>query len=443
MRMSRSTLALTAWPIILLVLASFVYVGVKSPQHNQFSPYDEFVYLDYLSKVPSQLIVRQNEETGNLARDEISCRGVLNYGDFGERCHLGKHSNDALYPYAGHTGADIYTPVFFVVTWVIAQPLVWSGVSLLDAGRLVGGVWLAGGLVTLYLLMSALRVPRRLSIGLCLLVLASPGTYWATTYLSTDAPALLVGAGLGLAAVAVARVTISAWWLVPLAVFAVLLKVQSLASLAIVVGALIAYQAWRQFHGTGSPPLGIKRIAGAIIRDRIILVASSSFVIAVLAQAVWLGVRALLALPANGRASVAVEARAITPSALVDETFKFLLHAGFADIPAGAAAMVAGYLLSIATVLGVFGLVFAGSKMRPVQTVIGCTTLAVALVMGPALALASHAVAGYYFALPFRYGLVLLPAFVVCAALFLCRNSRISWLAGIGGALVAFAAIVS
>ncbi len=442
--MSRSTLALTVWPIVLLVLASFVYVGVKAPQHDQFSPYDEFVYLDYLSKVPSQLVIRQNEETGNLAREEISCRGVLNYGDFGERCHIGTHSNDARYPYAGHTGADIYTPAYFAVTWAVAQPLVWSGVSLLDAGRLVGGVWLAGGLVTLYVLMSALKIPRRLSIGLTLLVLASPGAYWATTYLSTDAPALLVGAGLGLAAVAVARTTISAWWLIPLAILAVFLKAQNLAALALVVAGLIAYRMWRHFRGSASKPFDITRLGGAIIRDRIILIASSSFGLAVLAQAAWLRVRALLALPADGPASIALDAQAITPATLADEMFKFILKAGFADIPAGAAAMAAGYLLSVATVLGVFGLVLAGrTNVRPVEKIIGSTTLFVALAMGPALAIASQAVAGYYFPLPIRYGLVLLPAFVVCAALFLRRNDRLFWLAAIGGTLVALAAIVS
>ena len=129
-----------------MLFASVGFVSANVVQQKQISPFDEYVYLDYLSKVPTQGFVRSGEETGDLARQEISCRGVQTYGLYGTSCDIGAASPDETFPYSGQTGADIYTPAYFAVTWVLAQPLVWTGVSLLDAGRLVGAVWLFLGI---------------------------------------------------------------------------------------------------------------------------------------------------------------------------------------------------------------------------------------------------------------------------------------------------------
>ena len=437
----RETRLWVVWPIILLVLTSFAYVGVKVPQHAQFSPYDEYVYLDYLDKVPSQLIVHKNEEVGDFARNEISCRGVLNYGSFGEACDRGTHRDDAKYPYGGLGGADIYSPLYFMVTWTIAQPLTWFGIDLLDAGRLVGAVWLAAGLVLLYLLMRRLGVPAPLALGLNLLVLATPAVFWADTYLSTDAPGLAVGAGVGLLALLVGQKKISVWWLVLASGLSVLLKVQHLAPVALVGLALIAYRLQQRFVERRGQAHGLHRPFVSLLGDRTIVIALLSLVAGVIAQAGWLVVRSALAVPARGPAAVALDAQRLSSTALINESFKFLFNAGFTDLGSGRTGLVAAHVVTALALAGIIGLIVTGASLPAHYRVIAVTTLVIALVTGPALAWAANSVAGYYFPLPLRYGFVLLPAFMVCAALFVTAWRQSGWILLAGGGVAALLVI--
>lgn len=432
-RFLRERRSWAAWPILLLVLMSFTYVGVKVPQHAQFSPYDEYVYLDYLDKVPSQLIVHKNEEVGDFARNEISCRGVVNYGSFGEACDRGTHRDDVKYPYSGLGGADIYSPLYFMVTWTIAQPLTWFGIDLLDAGRLVGGVWLAAGLVLLYILMRRLGVPTPLALGLNLLVLATPAVFWADTYLSTDAPALAVGAGVGLLALLIGQKKISVWWLVLASVLSVLLKVQNLAPVALAGLGLIAYRLQQQFVERRSEASGRHRPFVSLLGDRTIVIALLSVVAGVIAQAGWLVARSALEVPARGPAALALDAQRLSSSALINESFKFLFNSGFTDLGSGPTGLVAAHVVTALTLAGIIGLIVMGAGFPKHYRVIAVTTLVIALVTGPALALAAKYIAGYYFPLPLRYGLVLLPAFMVCGALFITAWRQSGWILLAGG----------
>ena len=412
---------------------SFTYVGVKVPQHAQFSPYDEYVYLDYLDKVPSQLIVHKNEEVGDFARNEISCRGVMNYGSFGEACDRGTHRDDVKYPYSGLGGADIYSPLYFMVTWTIAQPLTWFGIDLLDAGRLVGGVWLAAGLVLLYILMRRLGVPTPLALGLNLLVLATPAVFWADTYLSTDAPALAVGAGVGLLALLVGQKKISVWWLVLASVLSVLLKVQHLAPVALAGLGLIAYRLQQQLVERRSEASGRHRPFVSLLGDRTIVIALLSVVAGVIAQVGWLVARSALEVPARGPAALALDAQRLSSSALINESFKFLFNSGFTDLGSGRTGLVAAHVVTALTLAGIIGLIIMGAGFPKHYRLIAVTTLVIALVTGPALALAAKYIAGYYFPLPLRYGLVLLPAFMVCGALFITAWRQSGWILLAGG----------
>jgi hypothetical protein len=417
------------WPAILLILASFVYVGVNVPKHREFSPFDEYVYLDYLAKVPTQLFVHQFEKVGDFARNEISCRGVVGFGSFGQGCDRGPHRADSTYPYSGYTGADIYSPVYFVITWTLAQPLTWFGLDLLDAGRLVGGLWLAAGLLLLYGAMREFGVGRRLAVGLNLMVMISPATYWADTYLGTDAPSLAAGAALLYVGTLIARRRLAAEWLVPLAVITVLLKVQNLAALLLVGLALAGLAIWNA-NRPASTEIGLRRFP-----LRATVLASFAVVVGVLAQVVWLLIRSHAALPPVVSSGADTNPQVLTQQALVSEAFKYLFKVGSSDLNSGVTGAVAANVLAALSVGGVIAMVVDRRAHSRTVVIFAAATLAVGLLIGPALAVSTLLVTGSYFPLPIRYGIVLMPAFVMCGAVFLSRSRKV-------GTIVLFAGLV-
>ena len=188
-------------PPVLLVIASLLVGVVHVPQHESLSPIDEYVYVDYFDKVLDQGVVRHGEEVGDFARRELGCRGLrilLPVPD--DRCTTAESilSDDSRFPMGGLTSADIYTPLYFAVTRVLAQPLLWTGLvdSPTQAGRLIGTLWLAAAALVFFFALRRLRLGEWAAAGITLLIVGSLPAYWFTTYLSADAPTLLAGAGI-------------------------------------------------------------------------------------------------------------------------------------------------------------------------------------------------------------------------------------------------------
>lgn len=433
------TLLRAAWfPIVALIVASVAFVGVHAPQHAQISPYDEYVYLDYLSKVPTQGFVRSGDETGELARNELACRGVIGYGTFGDGCNVGDHSTDTSYPYNGGSGADIYAPPYFWITWVLAQPFTWFGASLLEAGRLVGGIWLALGTSLLYLLMRRLRIPSLLALGIGLFVIATPSVYWANTFLSTDAPTLATASLLGILALRALRTGRGFLLLPVVAAVTVLFKIQNLIAVGFVGVALLAALLVEKWPGRGA----VGRWLGGTVRDRRFWIAALTVLFGIIAQAAWLLVRSASTPAGQEAVKVDTVRLPLTTSSLVNESLRFISTQGTTGMSPGSLATIAGAAVSLFSIAAVLGIIIDGRR-RPVgQRIIAWCTLGFALAMGPALVLATSSAVGFYFPLPVRYGLILLPAFLACVALWLDRFPRRGpAVVAITGAVFALAAI--
>lgn len=200
----------TRWIIpTAIAVAAVAFVVLTALRGLPLNPYDESMYLDYLDRSMTQGSVRAGDE---LARAELECRGVIDYGTYGDGCG-GSTDDDALFPYSGGTGADIYSPAHFWLTKIVAQPLTWLGIGLLDAGRLAGGAW---AVLTTLAIVAALRVLRlhwSLVAGIPLLLIP-PIAYWSFGSISTDAAVLAASAALPLAGVAVLVVAAQLAWLV-------------------------------------------------------------------------------------------------------------------------------------------------------------------------------------------------------------------------------------
>lgn len=419
---------------LLVAILSFAYVADAVGEHDQLSPIDEYVYADYLYKFPDQGVVKHGEETGAEARDLIACRGVATYGMFGSNCGASTHDEDALYPYAGGTAADIYTPLYFGATWVAAATASQAtGDDLFDSGRVAGGLWLAAGAVALLGLMRRLAVDRWLALGLTLLTVSTPAVFWANTYVSTDAPAVLAGASLGYVALRVARRDLRAAWLIAVAPVAVLVKVQFLAGVVFAaVFLLIVAGAKVRWERLGD---GLR----ATLRDPRARAGIAAVGAAMAAQVVWMLVR--MQWDEGTPADQGIHGRPELAGVL-GEAFRFVGGAVTGPVAMGTARDTIGVLVSWLCIAGVIGVTLAGrvhaSPVREakaadvaspavVDTAVegrawASAALFTGMVAGPALALAAAFIGGASFGLPARYGLVLVPTFVASFALLVPRH---------------------
>lgn len=176
-------------PALLLLAALIMCVIVTLSHSNQISPIDEWVYLDYLYKLPADAIALQGEAIGQQALQQMSCEGVKPYGAMGAPCGSDYESQRALYPQDGLTSADAYTPVYFALTWFAGKAIqAVTSLGEVPSLRLTGFLWLAGGLIAFYLLMRAMRVPKLAILALGLIFIATPFAWWTYTYVNTDAP---------------------------------------------------------------------------------------------------------------------------------------------------------------------------------------------------------------------------------------------------------------
>ena len=335
------------------------------------------------------------------------------YGAYGDGCNSGMTSDTNKFPYDGRQGADIYTPVYFAITWALALPLRTVGVGELDASRLTGGLWLALGVILLYFCLLQFGASRKLSFGVTLLVLVTPAVEWANSYLSTDAPTLAVGAGLAYAGIRIWKQQLSSLWLVPLVVLAVTLKVQNLAAFAIVALALLGMRLWRP-----NQPSGFDRVR-AIATDRVVLGVVAAGIAGIVAQVTWLVIRAKIAIGPGGP-PLAGSGR-LTATALLDEAVKFIHQVGSTGIAVGLPEQIAAALFSILTIVAIGAMALEGVIIRSVEATVSWSTAFIALAYGPLLAVGTAIAVGFYFPLTPRYGIVLLPAFALCVGLYLRR----------------------
>jgi hypothetical protein len=419
---------------------AFVSVGVHVPQNQAISPIDEYVYADYMMQIPERPVVARGDLTGPEAREDLIClgnRGIV--APPGPTCEEAATAPSSEFVMEGKTSADIYTPLYFVTTWALAQPLVAAGMGILDAASYVGALWLGLALVLLWRVFRALRVPDVVTVGLGALLVASPSAFWSSTYISTDAPSLAVGAALTLLVLRISRGRSGMLLFAVISVVGVLFKVQNIAAVALGALALLLWAVGAALTGDGPDGRG-RRVARALV-SRPVVTAVGSVVAAVLAQGGWLAVRSAIAV---GESADQGTAMPLTLKGLATESVKFLSGSGLDPTGGinGTIIGVAGVLVSWVSVAGVIGLV-ATSSRGSIEKSLSWAALVTSVVIGPVLVLGVSVVTHYYFALPTRYGMSMLPAFLACAAVLFSRSRSFGVGLAVAGTLLWIASLTS
>lgn len=418
------------WAVALLVLMGFsatvVNVAVNSPS---FSPYDEWVYYDYITKVPTQGFVRQGEAIGEQALEAMACSGDT-FGPRGQPCTgpNGSYDKPALYPQRGLTTADLYTPAYFAPTWAASKAIqVVTGISLLTAARLVGSLWLVAGLIMVYLLCREFRLSRKLTLGLGLGLVGLISTHYAFSYISTDAPSLVVGATVALLGARFVKTGRLGGWLVAAAVIGTLLKVTNIFSIGLVVVMLLIYAFVRRRTTLDAfIPRSRKMVFWALVA------AGSS----VLAQLVWLVIRRATRVGDGPDQGVSAD---VTIRGLFANLFVFFFPRTGADGLSPLPVLVTTPFI-VLIMVGIFGW-FINTRGWGLARAWSIATAVSFTVFAPLLALTMQFVLGTGAPVSPRYGEPLAPMSLVAIGTMV-RNSLTEWLILAYGAALSILALL-
>lgn len=379
------------------------------------------MYYDYTVKIPTQGVVRQGEYVGHDALVRMSCYGD-SYGPRGEPCGDVKdiHAN---YPQQGKTSADIYTPLYFAITWALGKAIQFvTGAEFLTAARATGIFWLAGGLLVFYKLLSLMKVKKVVTLGLGLAIIGAPTTFWANTYISTDAPGFLIGAALLLAGVSAIKGKSSPWWLVPIGVVGILLKVTTVLALGLAALVVVLFVVFARNE--------IERHE----KRRLLVATSVAVAAAGVAQVIWLLIRAHISLGASADQGTASQ---FLWRDIVELLSLFINPGVFATTYAPVLRLpsVIGAPLVLLTIAGIVG--FACMKLSSAfEKSLAISILISATVFAPILAIGMYFVLGDVFPVLGRYAISLLPGFFLVTALII-KNRAAEWaVLAYGGFLV-------
>ncbi|TFC86120.1 hypothetical protein E3T28_07400 [Cryobacterium sinapicolor] len=435
-------LFIALWVPVVLVIASFGMSAVVTANHGPaLSPVDEWVYVDYLFKLPVQGIVHEGEKIGKEALVIMSCDGVTPYGPMGPAC--GSSVADlSVFPYKGVTSADAYTPAYFAVTRVVGDAVhTVTGINQLSSWRVTGALWLGLASVLLHLLLRQWRIRRPVILGLGLALIASPFAWWTYTYISTDAPSLAFGILLLLTAVKIGRGQWSGWWLAVISTAAVLFKVTNV--LGVCLAALYLLILWllerKETHWAGwktRRPYQRNRSSLGLLFFAVLALGAS-----VTAQLAWLAFRSAEAVGIPVDQAIGIP---LTPEELVSQVATFLPSAivsnvnvtGSTDLAYAIPGFVVAPLtwICVAGVLGAFWTLRKGSKLTPIVVSV---TMA-ALFFAPMLAIMIHVTTGNYFPLPPRYGASIVGSFLLLAGLTIRNRWAVGILVAYSVALYAY-----
>ncbi|MFZ4893239.1 hypothetical protein ACL9RL_02185 [Plantibacter sp. Mn2098] len=430
--------------VVLAITAVVFGVSVTASHSLALSPFDEWMYLDYLVKFPTQGYLHLGEPIGDFSMNWMACHGLQAFGSTVSPDLCGAGSFDrAAFPFGGIQTAQLYTPLYFAPTWTIAAAIqAVTGISLLEAARFTGTIWLVATVLAIAALLRMYRVPATATIAVGLLFLATPFVWWTYTFVSTDVTGVLVGTVVVIAIERVARGRLNAWWIVPLFTVALLLKSVNAVSIGIVfVYAIVRTlssaerrAAWRDQTAWAAAVRGrgpISLITGPLVAT----------VVALTAQLLWLRV---VAASAVGAPAEFGEGRPMLWHDLVTQIWTFVPSVFLTGVNEIGAVnrwlyplVAIGAGLGWLCLAGVIGLVWSRT-VTGTRSVAAKTALLASIFAGPALAVMFTLSVGEYTDLGARYGANLVGLFLLTIALLFRGTIQRRILLGLGIVLVIY-----
>ena len=384
----------------LLLLVCLPVVALHVDRNRPLSVLDEFAYADYLRKIDDgHLVVRHGEISSQEALRDLACRG-FSPSTWNDRPPCDAPSYDpAVFPNAGINSADIHPPTYFLITYAGARGLLAVGLAddLVDAGRLFGAVWMAGGLLALWCLLRTLGAgPAAAAAGVAL-VAAGPMLLQQWHYLTPDAANLLIGSLVMLAVLRWERAGGGPAVLLAVGGLALAIKAPNV----IVVVAAAGYLLVRARADGPRPAREYLTATAALVGG------------AAAASLTWLAVRAAISLPGTSPMEEAEKVSILRPAQVLENVARFVTPWDREPSSLYPLAVITSYLF-VGSLLVALATLKRGDRRYSLALVVG-----VVLVAGPLLLVATNFVArGTYAIVEPRYGTTLVPIQCAIAASF-------------------------
>jgi hypothetical protein len=420
----------SVWVPLTLCLIAFIGLGSAAILHGSvMSVFDEWVYLDYLYKVPTQGMVFKGEFIGTQALQLMACTGQVPYGVMGGACD--GNFVPGVFPNGGITTADPFTPLYFVLTWLGGAFFnVIPGLGQIAAWRLANVLWLCAGLVAFYKLGKQWRVPNLAIFTVGILIIGSPIAYWSWTYISTDSPSFFFGAILLYFATRFTRGQGGGYWIVGLSVIATLFKVTNI--LAVCMVALFLGITWLTTVFRRSPDgPSLSELSRPKPQKMLLVIAGVSLVTSMLAEVGWLKLHDLLAVTTasvdQGISVTLTWFELLRLTKLTTGTLPLTIPVngipGLSTLPLPDYIVLPLSWILIAGVLAALWTMSKGDSRNPLII----TAFVATVGFGPLLALALQLMTSSYFTLPPRYMIPIL-AIALLSVAFTLKNRAVMWI---------------
>ncbi|MCY7401907.1 MAG: glycosyltransferase family 39 protein [Nocardioides sp.] len=410
--------------VALLSVLALGSVSLHVDRYTTLSPVDEMQHIDYLYRAPSP--PAYGDKVGQDAMREQSCRGLDLPGFAKGTCSRSFTFDADAYQERGYSTGSMNAPVYYTLTKALAVPLgaVLGSDSLVTPGRLIGGLWLALGLVIAYLVAVRRGIGRAAAGSMLALLAASPAVIFPAATINPDSMGLLAGALVLLALTGWEQRGGKAWaaTFLLVAVFVTAIKL----TFILAVGAAALYLLARAVR---RPGLGKKLRSGDTL-------------LAVTSVALSLGT-------ALGWLLVQSQRLQMDPDALPDLATRFLVPefpwAGLMETslqllsPLASPWAVVGDPIQLAFVTGVPSLVLLGGVLgaglfraaSASHSDLASATVVVAIVGCLGLTTVSYLTSQSYFPLPPRYASALVPLMALGGASLVRDRAGACALAGV------------
>lgn len=283
-------LAMMAGPLV-IVVASFLLVTLHVNAYTTIGPIDELQHIDYLYKSPG--VLASGDRVGQDAMREEACRGI-DAAFTPPACSDTVTYNPADFQEKGYNTAVSYAPIYYTLTRLVSNVVmgIFGFDSLVTAARLVGGLWLALGLLLTYAVGIRIGASKPTMTAICVVIACTPSILYPSATVTPDAMVFLMGALMVWTLLWWQRKPTSRWWLLALVSAFVVLEKMTNAVIVGTVGLYLLVMLVRALRGRDDDVLDGSKGSNPI-RSRDYLVAASAIAVSVAVSNVgWLAFQA-------------------------------------------------------------------------------------------------------------------------------------------------------
>lgn len=418
----RATIGRWLGPLIIVVV-SFISVGLHVSNYTTISPVDELTHIDSLFMAPKA--VQDGSKIGEEALREQACRGLAGYPS--PACDLPAPLDPTDFQEEGYNTGAVYTPLYYSLTKMVAVPLMFvTGMdSLVTAARLVGALWLAGGLLLTYHVGRRLGAPRAALTSIAVLVAVTPSILFPSSTVSPDATGLVSGAAIAWALLYWEDNPRRHWW-APVLIGALVAALKAVNIVAIFMAACVVLIRLITSWYAERQGASLDGYVAKSDRRPLLLGGVGVAVAAVVVLAGWSmfaasnGIGSTSDAPMNVRTEIA----SLTSWELLVSFGQFLnpLDGAGNVVSTGTVGFVAQRVAGMLLIAGVFaGALF--SVIPPRLRAFGQGVFLAGLLGGPLMTVFIFVLNGAYIAMPGRYAITLIPVAMVMTASFITTRS--------------------